>query len=134
MAQGDRPGPVRHPRTLEIHLSNASGWSSEDSVRFYDLRNDVPGDGALTTDSWFRHSHDRGRTWREARLGQPFDLRTAPEITGGIFARGFMLGEYEGLVGMRHSFATVFARARPAALAGPADIFFARIGLKRGHR
>jgi hypothetical protein len=100
-------------------------------VRFYDLRNDSPGDAALTTDSWFRHSHDRGRTWREARLGQSFDLRTAPEITGGLFSRGFMLGEYEGLVGLRRSFATAFARAEPAALNGPTDIFFSRIRLKR---
>ena len=103
-------------------------------VRFYDLRNDRPGDAALTTDSWFRHSHDSGRSWREARLGQPFDLRTAPLISGGISSRGYMLGEYEGLVGMRRGFATAFARAQPAALAGPTDIFFARIGLKRRGR
>jgi hypothetical protein len=103
-------------------------------VRFYDLRNDVPDDATLTTDSWFRHSHDRGRTWQEARLGESFDLRTAPEITGGVVSRGYMLGEYEGLVGMRRSFATAFARAQPAALAGPTDIFFARIGLKRRGR
>jgi hypothetical protein len=45
-----------------------------------------------------------------------------------------MLGEYEGLVGRRRSFATAFARAQPAALAGPTDIFFARIGFKRSHR
>ena len=42
-----------------------------------------------------------------------------------------MLGEYEGLVGMQRSFATAFARAQPAALNGPTDIFFARIRLKR---
>jgi hypothetical protein len=45
-----------------------------------------------------------------------------------------MLGEYEGLVALRGRFATAFARARPAALAGPTDIFLARIGLKRGHK
>jgi hypothetical protein len=39
-------------------------------VRFYDLRRDRLGDAPLTTDSWFRHSHDRGRHWREARLGR----------------------------------------------------------------
>jgi hypothetical protein len=101
-------------------------------VRFYDLRNDRPADASLTTDSWFRHSHDRGRSWRETRLGQPFNLRTAPEITGGLFSRGFMLGEYEGLAAVPGGFATVFARAQPAARVGPTDIFFARIDLGRG--
>jgi hypothetical protein len=93
-------------------------------VRFYDLRRDRPGDSALTTDSWFRHSRDRGRHWREARLGGSFDLRTAPLYLGGRY-----LGLYQTLVALRGAFATVFARGQPAARLGPTDIFFARIKL-----
>jgi len=97
-------------------------------VRFYHLRRDRLGDAALTTDSWFRHSHDRGRHWREARLGRSFDLRTAPLVGNeGPFPRGLFLGDYQALVGLRGGFAPVFACARPAARRGPSDIFFARI-------
>jgi hypothetical protein len=95
-------------------------------VRFYDLRRDRPGDAALTTDSLFRHSHDGGRHWREARLGGSFDLRTAPLCLGGRY-----LGLYQALVAQRGGFATAFTRARAAAREGPTDIFFARIKLRR---
>jgi hypothetical protein len=98
-------------------------------VRFYDLRRDRPGDAALTTDSWIRHSHDRGRHWRELRLGRSFDLRAAP-ILGGV-NRALFLGDYQALVALPGGFATVFARARPAARQGPSDIFFTRIKLGR---
>jgi hypothetical protein len=126
-----KPRVVSAGATIPFTPDLAIARNGTVGVRFYDLRNDVPGDAALTTDSWFRHSHDRGRSWHEARVGEPFDLRTAPDITGGIVSRGYMLGEYQGLVGMRRSFATAFSRAQPAALAGPTDIFFSRIRLKR---
>ncbi len=98
-------------------------------LRFYDLRNDVPGDSALTTDSWFRHSRDGGKSWNEAQLGRGSNLRTAPlKVTGGL--RGYQLGEYQGLVAVKGGFATAFARAKPAAKEGATDIFFTEIGVK----
>jgi hypothetical protein len=97
-------------------------------VCFYDQRRDRLGDVPLTTDSWFRHSHDRGRHWREARLDRSFDLRTAP-VAGGL-TPGLFLGDYQAVVALPGGFATVFARARPAARQGPSDIFFARIKLR----
>jgi hypothetical protein len=100
-------------------------------LRFYDLRNDVPGDSALTTDSWFRHSHDGGRSWKEKRLGGAFDLRTAPlQATGGL--PGYQLGEYQGLVAVNKGFSTAFARAKPAAKEGATDIFYTSIKVKPG--
>ncbi len=91
---------------------------------WYDLRNDRPGDGELTTDVWFAHSHDRGQAWERSHLAGPFDLRTAPE---------FNLGEYQALAPLPGgAFAAVFAQAGPQAQDGPTDIFFARLGPGRG--
>jgi hypothetical protein len=95
------------------------------ALRFYDFRNDVAGDGELTTDSWFRHSHDGGRSWKEAKLGSGFDLRTAP--LAGAPLPGFNLGVHQGLAPTHKGFATAFARAKPAALEGATDVFYTRV-------
>jgi hypothetical protein len=84
---------------------------------WYDLRREVPGDAALTTDVWFACSFDRGATWRQSHLAGPFDLRTAPT---------HWIGEYQGLVGSRTGFAGVVTMAAPQARNGPSDIFFVR--------
>jgi len=89
-------------------------------VIWYDLRNDRPGDAALTADVWFAHSHDRGATWRQTHVAGPTDLRTAP-------APQNRFGEYQGLAGLPTGFAAVFGLASPQAKDGPTDIFFARI-------
>ena len=92
-------------------------------VTWYDLRNDRPGDAALTTDVWFAHSPDRGRSWRQTHVAGPTDLRPA-ELPVGNY-----VGEYQGLAALRgRGFAAVFTLAAPQARDGPTDIFFARIG------
>jgi hypothetical protein len=40
-------------------------------VSYYDFRNDVAGDGMLTTDHWIAHSHDGGATWITDHLAGP---------------------------------------------------------------
>jgi hypothetical protein len=92
------------------------------AVTWYDLRNDRPGDGALSADVWFAGSHDRGASWRETHVAGPTDLRT------GALPRQNHVGEYQGLaaVGDR-AFAAIFALAAPFATDGPTDIFVARI-------
>jgi hypothetical protein len=52
------------------------------AVSYYDFRNDVSGDGALTTDHWIVHSHDGGATWSERPPRRP--VRHAP---GAVRAR-----------------------------------------------
>jgi hypothetical protein len=47
-------------------------------VAWYGMRNDRPGDAALTADVWFAHSADRGGTWRQTRVVGPTGLRTSP--------------------------------------------------------
>ena len=91
-------------------------------VMWYDLRNDVLGDAALTADVWFAHSDNRGRSWRQTHVAGPTDLRTAP-----LPAHNFV-GEYQGLAGLRSGFAAAFTLPAPQAKDGPTDIFFARIG------
>jgi hypothetical protein len=93
-------------------------------VSWYDLRNDRPGDAALTADVWFAHSSDRGRSWRQTHVAGPTDLRPA-ELPVGNY-----VGEYQGLAGLPRGrgFAAVFTLAAPQAKDGPTDIFFARIG------
>jgi hypothetical protein len=94
-------------------------------VTYYDVRRDVIGDHAYTSDIWLAHSHNGGATWRETHLGGPFDLRSAP--LRKIPVRGLFVGDYHGLVALRNGFASVFAMAKPKARAGATDIFFTRV-------
>jgi len=92
-------------------------------VTWYDLRNDRPGDAALTADVWFAHSRDDGASWRQTHVAGPTDLRTAP-----LPAHNYV-GEYQGLAALPgRGFAAIFTMAAPLANNGPTDIFFARIG------
>ena len=91
-------------------------------VTWYDLRNDVLGDTALTADVWFAHSHNRGGSWQQTHVAGPTDLRTAPLPAANY------VGEYQGLAALRgRGFAAVFTLPAPQAKDGPTDIFFARI-------
>jgi photosystem II stability/assembly factor-like uncharacterized protein len=97
----------------------AAGPGGSVGVLWYDVRRDVRGDAALTTDVWFAHSADHGHTWRQTHVAGPFDMRTAPL---------HRLGEYQGLAAMGdRDFAAVFAQAQPRARHGASDIFFARL-------
>jgi hypothetical protein len=92
-------------------------------VTWYDLRNDRPGDAALSADVWFAHSPDRGQSWSQTHVAGLFDLRA------GLFPDQHYVGEYQGLAALRgRGFAAVFTMAVPQAKDGPTDIFFARIG------
>jgi hypothetical protein len=91
-------------------------------VIWYDLRNDRPGDAALTADVWFAHSPNRGSSWRQTHVAGPTDIRT------GLPPAQNRFGEYQGLAGLRRGFAAAFTLAAPQAKDGQTDIFFARIG------
>jgi len=91
-------------------------------LTWYDLRNDRPGDAALTTDVWFAQSRDGGASWQQNHLAGPFNLRAAPLGSHG-------LGEYQGLAALPgRGFAGIFTLAAPLAKDGPTDIFFAMAG------
>jgi hypothetical protein len=78
------------------------------AVTYYDFRNDVAGDGQLTTDYWIDHSHDGGATWTEDHLAGPFDMHQAP------YARGYFVGDYQGLDAQGGVFRPLFTLASPS--------------------
>jgi hypothetical protein len=79
------------------------------AVSYYDFRNDVSGDRRLTTDHWLVHSHDGGATWAESHLGGPFDMHQAP------YARGYFIGDYQGLDSQGSAFRQLFTLASPGS-------------------
>jgi hypothetical protein len=90
-------------------------------VTYYDFRNNTPAPGALT-DAFIVHSHNGGATWRENRLTPTsFDIEQAP------VARGYFLGDYEGLTSAASTFMPFFTQAVTAAT-DPTDVFFTTVG------
>jgi Neuraminidase (sialidase) len=92
------------------------------AVTYYDLRGNTPDPATLPTDYWFVSSHDGGRTWaNEQHVAGPFDLTTAP------VARGYFLGDYQGLAAKGNAFVTFFAATNSGNLANRTDVFAATV-------
>jgi hypothetical protein len=92
------------------------------AISYYDFRNDVSGDRRLTTDHWLIHSHDGGGTWSESHLAGPFDMHQAP------YARGYFVGDYQGLDSQGQACRTLFTLASPGSDTvfpnpNPTDVF-----------
>jgi hypothetical protein len=75
-------------------------------VTYYDFRNLAAGNtSTLPTDYWFTSSADGGRTWSTgSHVAGPFDMLFAP------FARGFFVGDYEGLAAKGVAFQSLFVQ------------------------
>ena len=88
-------------------------------VTYYDFTADDPSGGPLATDYWFTASADRGATFSPRRrlTERSFDMRTAPD------ARGFFVGDYEGLTSAGGRFLPVFVAANDGNLANRTDVF-----------
>ena len=78
------------------------------AVSYYDFRNDVSGDDELTTDHWIVHSHDGGDAWDEGHLAGPFDMHQTP------YARGYFVGDYQGLDAQGSAFRALFTLGSPS--------------------
>jgi hypothetical protein len=90
-------------------------------VTYYDFRNNSATPG-LPTDQWLAHCHSGcgdPANWSEAHVAGPFNMELAP------VARGYFVGDYEGLSNIGADFTPFFAQAGPA---GESDIYFARVG------
>jgi hypothetical protein len=85
-------------------------------VSYFDLRSNTP-EANLPTEYWLTRSRDGGLTWRETRVAGPFDMMIAPN------ARGFFLGDYQGLASVGGQFITFFSQTTRAAVTNPTDIF-----------
>ena len=89
-------------------------------VTYYDFRNNTAAAG-VPTDAWFVHSHDGGSTWAEQHVAGSFDIETAP------VARGYFLGDYEGLATAGNDFLTVFVMTNSGNFANRTDVFSVRL-------
>jgi len=88
-------------------------------VGYYDFRNNTGATG-LPTDVWLAHSHDGGITWgAETHLAGPFDMETA------AFARGYFLGDYQGLASIGND-ALAFFGATTGVAGNASDILSVR--------
>jgi hypothetical protein len=88
-------------------------------VTFYDFRNDTPDTATALTDYWFRASTNGGSMWGASQRVTPesFDMKKAP------VARGFFVGDYEGLDHGDNTFKVFFAQANNTGSGNPTDVF-----------
>lgn len=86
-------------------------------VTHFDLRNDTPDPATLPTDYWLVQSGDGGVTWSETHLSGAFDLMRAPN------ARGFFVGDYQGLVATDSTFLPFHAQVTLDGNANRTDVF-----------
>jgi hypothetical protein len=99
------------------------------AVTYYDFRNNTPASGALT-DYWILHCHtatadcSNAANWGdEARLSPTsFDIEIAPD------ARGYFLGDYQGLASFGNTFVPFFIRANSGNMANRTDAFATTVG------
>ena len=92
---------------LSTHSFNGTVEVTADgtvAVMYYDFRNNDAAPG-LPTDVWLAHSHDGGATWTEQHLYGSFDMENAP------VARGWFLGDYQGMAAAGNDLVTFFSVA-----------------------
>ena len=89
------------------------------AVTYYDTRNLTPNQTAnLPTDYWVKYSTDGGLTFgNEQHIAGSFDSRTAP------VARGFFLGDYEGLQPSGSGFQAAFVKTNCNATDSAGQVF-----------
>jgi hypothetical protein len=92
------------------------------SVTYYDFRNDNADKNVLLTDYWKAISEDDGKTFNERHVGGSFDMRTAP------VARGFFVGDYEGLTHLQDQFVPFFVMTNSGNFDNRTDVFVKPLG------
>jgi hypothetical protein len=87
-------------------------------VSYYDFRSNTVATG-LPTDYWLARSFDRGATWAEARVAEPFEMTLAP------VANGLFVGDYQGLTSVAGRFLPFYGRTTAGDTANRTEIFAA---------
>lgn len=100
--------------TAAVHVAD-----DKVGVTYYDLRHDNADRNVLLTDYWLTQSDNEGRTFHEKHVAGPFDMRTAP------VARGFFVGDYEGLGNVDEQFVPFFVMTNSGNLNNRTDVFAA---------
>ena len=92
-------------------------------MTYYDFRNLAATNTAtLPTDYWVTFSTDGGGTFgNEAHLSGSFDMLTAPN------ARGFFVGDYQGLASSGSTFRPLFVAANSGNVSNRTDVFTAGV-------
>ncbi len=108
--------PTGRPAFTPTVQVNANGVVA---VTYYDFRNLQAGNvTTLPTDYWIKTSGDGGRTFGpDTHLAGPFDMLTAPN------ARGYFVGDYEGLAASGSVFRPVFVQTSSGNTANRTDVF-----------
>jgi hypothetical protein len=107
--------------TPSVHVAN----DGTIGVSYYDFRNNTTGDGVATTDQFVSHCHPASEncasaaSWDEETPATTvsFDMRQAP------FARGWFVGDYEGLASRGNEFVSTFGSTTDP----PSSIFTNRL-------
>lgn len=89
-------------------------------VTYYDFRNNTVASG-LPTDMWLATCSSactNPANWLEKHVGGPFNMEQAP------VARGYFVGDYEGLTSIGNDFVPLFAQT---VAPGETDVFASRI-------
>jgi hypothetical protein len=89
------------------------------AVTYYDFTSDMVGSIPLETDFWAIRSGDGGKSFatRERITPSSFDTRNAP------VARGFFLGDYNGLASVRRPFQSLFVATNDEDTANRTDVY-----------
>ncbi len=111
--------PVQINKATRVQAFTASIAVTDDviAVTYYDFRRDNRDPAVLLTDLWRIISNNGGRTWREAHVAGPFDMRTAP------FASGFLVGDYEAVGHTQNDFLPFFVIANSGNVSNRTDVF-----------
>ena len=94
-------------------------------VFWYDARDDVPGDGGITTRARFAVSLD-GTSWTETALSEPFDLARGPRPHVLLYLGNYFEVKPAGPA----AFGVAFAVAPPLST-GAADLHYVNVGYGR---
>lgn len=126
-----KPSQVGRSDSVSLGPTVAIAGDGTVGILYYDNRNDKPHDSSWTTDVYLAYARSGSHHWREQHLAGPFNMATAP-VEGQESAVHrpqpyYFLGDYFGLAGLPHGFAAAFTMAKPKAVQGRTDIFFARI-------
>jgi hypothetical protein len=104
--------PSAQAFTPSVHVT-ANGTIG---VTYYDLRSNTADASTLPTELILARSLD-GTRWTEHRVSPPFDLATAP------VARGYFLGDYQGLASADNVFVPVYVRTNSGDTTNRTDVF-----------
>lgn len=102
--------------TPQVHVLPDGGIGVlHDDFRYDD------GGAPLVTSTWLLHSHDGGQSWQESKVGVDFDM------SGAARARGYFLGDYDGLTHSNGAFVPLFAVADGTTGRPSSDIVASRL-------